>query len=180
MTATQLLLSAAIGAIGALGTMLLFLQASGKEKADIYLSLRDRYLDIRRKIPNRLFRKDYTLNVGDEYRFLIEQYWYAAFDEWFTTTQLNRGRHRDLWDTSFADAIRLTLRFPAFVEVLENMVEGHVSFGEYRDRSAKMISNMNERLPPGERAKSLLGGEPVVLSRSVNQALVDSRRLPIR
>ena len=137
----------------ALSAWLSYKKSDGVERAQLYLSLRDRYLEIRRRVPDAAFTKEWDLEKNPKSKVELEQYWYNAFDEWYSTNKLNGGRHKVLWSDYFGPAITFTLKFPGPVEVLEDMILGSVSFGTYRKEFSGIIVEMNKSLEKDDRAK---------------------------
>lgn len=123
-------------------SLLSYFRARHEEKAKLYLDLRGRYLEIRRRVPDRYLAAGADIKENDPDWVHLEQYWYQSFDEWFSTTQLNRGKHSDLWDMYFGPAIQSTLKYRAMRKVAWHMTKGHVSFGNYKDSYRAMLDGL--------------------------------------
>lgn len=135
-------MSALIAWIALLVSVSSYCRSKEEDKATLYLQLRNRYFEIRRLIPDRYFRASGCCEVQPGDWIYLEQYWYQSFDEWFSTTQLNSGKHKELWDVYFQPAVQSSLQYDALRYVVWRMTEGDVSFGRYRNDYRNMLDDL--------------------------------------
>lgn len=136
------LASASAAWVGFVVAVLSYFRARHEGKAKLYLDLRSRYLEIRRHVPDLYFNVTGDINESDANWVFIEQYWYQAFDEWFTTNKLNNGKYKDLWNTYFSPAIQSTLKYRPMRKVVWRMTKGHVSFGIYGEEFRAILDEL--------------------------------------
>lgn len=140
------LTSASAAWVGFFVAVLSYFRAQNEGKAKLYLDLRSRYLEIRRHVPDAYFDISANIEESDANWIFLEQYWYQAFDEWFTTNKLHNGKYRDLWSTYFRPAIQSTLKYRAMRKVVWRMTKGHVSFGAFGDEFREALDQLWKEL----------------------------------
>ncbi|MEH6473464.1 MAG: hypothetical protein V7752_19715 [Halopseudomonas sp.] len=128
------------------------------QRSQLFLNLRERYLTTRMRISERVYLKDFVIHKSDESWPHIQQYWYNVFDEWYSTTKLNKGKYEDLWDGYFGPATQSSLKYPAMVTVLDSMLAGAVSFGNEKDNFKQTLQQLNASLEEDQRAVNALFG----------------------
>ena len=115
-------------------------------RAELYTSLRNRYLEIHGQLPEELWSNaGYRPAGGSDGWRAIERYWYNAFDEWFVTTKVVRHDNGALWSTFYEPALQSSLKHEAMRRVLCGMLDGGSTFGGHRDEFEQVISKLYQR-----------------------------------
>lgn len=100
------------------------------DKISIFLSLRQRYLEIEKELPINFRNMEYA---NDE---KLKQYWLHTFDEWYATNKIDRIYLRSLWTSYYRSAIKSALRHKSIrITLLEMSDSGleNSSFSGFKD-----------------------------------------------
>jgi hypothetical protein len=88
-------------------------------RAQLFISLRSRFLEIHKGLPDQLEDPNWEVQEGTSEWRAIERYWYNAFDEWFVTTKIFSGDREELWKIFFSHAIQSALKHPSMIKVVK-------------------------------------------------------------
>jgi len=117
--------------------------------ATTFSALRTHYHTVDADLPD-----NYTI---DEVRYQpnskpwrkVSRYWDTAFDEWFVSNQLHAGNIQDLWKDFYAEAIGLSLRYPAMRAVYCDMDYGDRGQTTARQKFHAAITEVFASMQPG-------------------------------
>lgn len=120
-----------VASLGFLLSLFSYLSSMRKTRADIFLSLRQTYLNIHKGLPYQI-KDSVPVDKGSEDWDAIEMYWLNVFNEWYITNKSLKHECKKLWKEYYAGAIASSVHDENMRRVLEDLlVERNYSFGSF-------------------------------------------------
>jgi hypothetical protein len=99
-------------------------------RAQIFLSLRTRFLEVLQALPDNYADPDWSASTPDDKAVAI-RYWQHTFDEWYITNKLNRSLMFDLWQSFYSKSILDGMKHAGLKKTLLTMVQQGSSFPKH-------------------------------------------------
>lgn len=132
-------------------------RASSRSAAsNLFLSLRNNYMDVIKTlmnelpdlsdVENKLIYSEATKNQ----KHALHRYWVNSFSEWYATTVIYKNDHTKLWKNFYRKAQAGSLTNPLLRDALADILTNHSYFGDRQDAYRSEIISIVDDIMRGD------------------------------